>query len=215
MVHLWRLPRTFQHLLCAYTPPQVEKTFYLTFDDGPTSATEALLHILPAYDYRATFFWLWSQYRSEVVECVAPLLRAQGHNVALHGMNHLSLWRKGSIRRELSHAAYLWQRTGVPFMPYYRPPFGHIRRGSLPEGWRLVLWDLMPPDYLASGGWEKALLSRLRAGDVVVLHERQYNISAWRRFFSAAAESGWRAVALPQAVSVQRAAPVTSSTETG
>lgn len=205
MGHLWRLPKAIQRLLCAYTPPQREGIFYLTFDDGPSSATEALLQILPKYKYSATFFWLWSQYRSEMIERTVPLLWAQGHNVALHGMNHISPWRKSTMSRELSHAVYLWKQTGVPLVPYYRPPFGHIRWNSLSKDWRLVLWDLMPPDYIASRGWEKELLSRLRAGDIVVLHERRYNESAWRRFFSAAAEFGWQAVALPQAASVQKA----------
>lgn len=201
----WRLPKLLQRALGAYIPPKEKGVFYLTFDDGPSRATEELLHILHAHGYKATFFWLWSQYRFDTIERLTPLLWAGGHTVALHGMNHVSSWRKSSIQKELSLTIHLWKQVGVPLVPYYRPPFGHVKWQGLPTGWRLVLWDLMPPDYVIAEGWERALPKRLRAGDVVALHERRHNLSAWQRLFSAVAESGWQAVPLPPAGLAQRA----------
>ncbi|MCS7152827.1 MAG: polysaccharide deacetylase family protein [Bacteroidia bacterium] len=197
---MWRLSRLSQRLMGAYIPPvPSEQAIYLTFDDGPSSSTAPLLDILGLYGFRATFFWLWSRYSEKTVSYVLPLLQQHGHRVALHGMRHYSAWRSFPASGELLRAFILWKKTGVPLIPAFRPPYGHWLPFSAPAPLQLVLWDIMPPDYIGKGGWESQLLRQLRPGWVVVLHERTQNIPAWRRFFSRMFYEGWRAVPLPLA----------------
>lgn len=202
MGHWWRLPRWVQGALGAYLPPRPsQRCFYLTFDDGPLSTTSPfLLELLPQWGHRATFFWLWSQYRQKEAPLLLSSIREGGHSVALHGWQHLSNWRKKRRERvrEVRWAWECWKRAGAPIVPYYRPPYGHIHRG-LPSPLQLVLWDLMPPDYLWSKGWIETLVRKLRLGDIVVLHERAWNRKAWQVLFSVLASEGWKAVALPPA----------------
>ncbi|MDA7028142.1 polysaccharide deacetylase [Bacillus sp. CLL-7-23] len=62
------------------------KTVYLTFDDGPSSATQRLLQILSESDVKATFFMLEPNMRYHR-EAVLQMKR-QGHKLGLHGVTH-------------------------------------------------------------------------------------------------------------------------------
>lgn len=198
--HFWRLSRTVQRLIGAAVPTRTKaRIFYLTFDDGPAKSTPKLLEILHSYGFQATFFWLWSRQRETITASVLPILRAGGHTIAIHGWTHVSPWRTGLCKEELLRAAHLWRAMGAPLVPAFRPPYGHVSLRRLPPAWRLVLWDLMPPDYLIASGWEVPLLQRIRPGDIVVLHEHPRNLQAWERFFSAVAAAGWQTRSLPWA----------------
>lgn len=189
-------PRWLLAPLGLYWPPRLRDAFYLTIDDGPHPAgVSMLLPLLARYQAQATFFWLaWG--------ATEPLLfqklRKEGHTLGLHGLNHTSPWRlsKKQWRQEVETAwSLLSQHWGQPIR-YYRPPYGHYRKPPLQL--KIVLWDHMPPDYKHQEGWSKPLLKRLKAGDVVVLHERaNLVLSEWEMFLAGAHKMGLRAVPLP------------------
>lgn len=63
-----------------------EKVVYITFDDGPTQNTPAILDTLAKYNAKATFFVLENricQYPDYMKRIVA-----EGHSVGLHGVSH-------------------------------------------------------------------------------------------------------------------------------
>jgi peptidoglycan/xylan/chitin deacetylase (PgdA/CDA1 family) len=150
----------------------------LTYDDGPTQGvTDRLLPVLAAAGATATFFVLLTRVRSS-----PGLLRevlAAGHEVGLHGPDHLRLTSlepdvlPGRFR---DAKAELEDLTGVP-VRWSRPPYG----AQDPASWRAaraagltpVLWSLHCLD------WEThsldAHLAGLRAADptgsVVLLHD--------------------------------------------
>jgi peptidoglycan-N-acetylglucosamine deacetylase len=66
--------------------PDIEKTVYLTFDDGPTAATTDILDTLHQFNAKATFFMLEPSMR-ELPEVVDNIV-ADGHAVGLHGVTH-------------------------------------------------------------------------------------------------------------------------------
>ena len=78
--------------------PVSSLSFVLTYDDGPTpGVTDRLLPILAEAGATATFFVLLTRVRAHP-SMVAELLAA-GHEVALHGIDHvdltsLPLWRQ-------------------------------------------------------------------------------------------------------------------------
>ncbi|MBP1558297.1 MAG: polysaccharide deacetylase [Oscillospiraceae bacterium] len=72
----------------AYVPSPEEEahTVYLTFDDGPSANTTALLEVLDEFGIRATFF-VTGQYEGDT----AGLLRhiaERGHSIGLHSFAH-------------------------------------------------------------------------------------------------------------------------------
>ena len=66
--------------------PNIEKTVYLTFDDGPTSATTDILDTLHQFNAKATFFMLEPSMR-ELPKVVDKIVE-EGHAVGLHGVTH-------------------------------------------------------------------------------------------------------------------------------
>lgn len=59
----------------------------LTFDDGPSKNTQAILDILQQYDVPATFFVTAQGVNQEYLPLVSELA-AQGHQIALHSASH-------------------------------------------------------------------------------------------------------------------------------
>ncbi len=68
-------------------PLEGEKICYLTFDDGPSSNTEAVLDILKEYGAKATFFVIGEGLTSEN-EPILKRMKAEGHSIGLHAYNH-------------------------------------------------------------------------------------------------------------------------------
>src|SRR5690606_23582929 len=68
------------------SPKNIDKTVYLTFDDGPAQATTEILNLLSKYNVKATFFMLepsMKQY-SQIVQRVIQ----EGHKIRMHGVTH-------------------------------------------------------------------------------------------------------------------------------
>jgi peptidoglycan/xylan/chitin deacetylase (PgdA/CDA1 family) len=150
----------------------------LTFDDGPDPRwTPRILDILAEYRSRATFFMLVQNARRfpELVHRVV----AEGHEVALHGIDHRRL--AGSSRRSTRlllepAAAELAEISGVP-IKYFRPPFGAQTVGTFlgerDAGLETVMWDVDSFDWreldevkVASG-----VVDRAEPGTIVLLHD--------------------------------------------
>ncbi|MCP1358198.1 polysaccharide deacetylase family protein [Aneurinibacillus migulanus] len=63
-----------------------KKVAYLTFDDGPSSNTSAILSILDHYKIKATFFVIGNQ--SERGKHMYKRIVAEGHAIGLHSYSH-------------------------------------------------------------------------------------------------------------------------------
>jgi peptidoglycan/xylan/chitin deacetylase (PgdA/CDA1 family) len=145
----------------------------LTFDDGPDpQATPAVLEVLDAIGWKATFFWLGSQVEKspglarEVVE--------RGHEIGVHGHEHLSHLRRlapGAITDLGRAEAVITGVTGQPLF-WFRPPYGAVSASTIlaarARGLRLVLWTTWGRD------WEQAA----SADSVVRCVQRTYQPGA-------------------------------------
>ena len=65
---------------------KTEKTAYLTFDDGPSENTEAILKILKDNNVKATFFVLGT--RVNAMPEMVKRAYQEGHYIANHGYSH-------------------------------------------------------------------------------------------------------------------------------
>ncbi|MCQ2523316.1 MAG: polysaccharide deacetylase [Lachnospiraceae bacterium] len=59
---------------------------YLTFDDGPSSNTDAILDILKEYDVKATFFVIYKSGRDN--EALYRRIVDEGHSIGMHSCTH-------------------------------------------------------------------------------------------------------------------------------
>ena len=170
----WRLP--LRSLRSPRFHPIV-KVCALTFDDGPTAATAAVLDILKAEQVPATFFVLGTnvERHPETVQRA----RDEGHAVGIHGMSHEKLARAAeeTIERQVSGVTKLLERLGVTPAKVYRTPHGFKsravfevarRQGLTLWAWSRGIWDTDRPD--------PAVLVRratrlARPGMVLLLHD--------------------------------------------
>ncbi|CAI2174868.1 9709_t:CDS:2, partial [Funneliformis geosporum] len=124
----------------------------LSFDDGPTEYTDALLDYLASKDVKLTFFVIGSR----VIEHPQTLLKAfsAGHQIGVHTWSHTHLTQQSN---EEIIAEIKWTEEAIKqvigFTPkYMRPPYGDCDdrvRGILTQlGYKIVMWEYDTHDYL-------------------------------------------------------------------
>ncbi|AFV76579.1 putative xylanase/chitin deacetylase [Thermus oshimai JL-2] len=139
----------------------------LTFDDGPSERTEALLALLHRHGVKATFFLTGEKARArpDLVERI----REEGHQVEDHGLWH-EPWR-------LLLPWLEWRHMAAGKGRYYRPPHGLHTPFTRLFAWvlkkRIALWDTEGKDWLdlPPEDLTERLLFYLRPGSVVLLHD--------------------------------------------
>ncbi|MEV6797500.1 polysaccharide deacetylase family protein [Micromonospora rifamycinica] len=148
----------------------------LTFDDGPTGSTGALLSVLRNNNVRATMFNV-----GQNVQGNPSAARAQvdaGMWVANHSWNHAHMTSMGQsqMQSDLSQTnAAIQSATGVR-PQLFRPPYGEtnstLQSVASSLGLRQVIWDVDSQDWNgASVGQIVSNAGRLQAGQVILMHD--------------------------------------------
>jgi peptidoglycan-N-acetylglucosamine deacetylase len=144
-------------------------TVYLTFDDGPSRYTPAILKILRDTHSTATFFEVG--FRQARYPWLAAQVRAQGSSIGNHTYDHLDL-------TALTPAQIRWQVVHGPRGRCMRPPFGatdpRVRSIVAQQGLREVLWTIDTNDWSRPGTAQivkAATGPGVRAGSIVLLHD--------------------------------------------
>ena len=156
----------------------------LTFDDGPSESTGALLDYLAAEGIRATFF----QCGLNVVRhpAMARRVREEGHEIGNHTYTHARLPPRLGIKPNFRAPASIYNelartqevvKQAVGVMPtLFRPPYG-LRWFGLGEAQRRlgllgVLWTVLAHDW----EWPAAriaehIIAHATPGGIVCLHD--------------------------------------------
>jgi peptidoglycan/xylan/chitin deacetylase (PgdA/CDA1 family) len=156
--------------------PRGGRTLALTFDDGPSEATPALLEVLARYRVPATFFLCGANV--DRLPGVAGEIAAAGHEPGNHSYSHpyLFLQSPGAIRRDLAHAQEsIARHTG--FTPrWFRAPYGvrwfGLRRAQAELGLTGVMWSAIGYDWkLRADQVASRLAARCAGGAILCLHD--------------------------------------------
>lgn len=146
---------------------RAEPKIALTFDDGPSERTEAILELLAAHDLKATFF-LTGQNAEKHPEPVEKLRQA-GHQTEAHGYWH----RPALLMAPWTEWAHISRSPGR----LYRPPWGihslFTRPIAFLLGKRIALWDTESRDWLDESPADIAarLVFYTKPGSVVLFHD--------------------------------------------
>lgn len=148
-----------------------------TFDDGPhPEDTPRLLALLEAYQVKATFFVVGDHARKhpELLKAIAE----GGHEIGLHNPVHWPNWlfTPWRLRRELDCMAEAIEAVTGQRPVCYRPPWGVLTLFDyfFLRPYRLVLWSFNPKDWshkTTAAQLKAALLTRVRPGDIILLHD--------------------------------------------
>ena len=149
----------------------------LTFDDGPSPYTRAILPLLHRYHARATFFVLGS-HTAQYPGIIRALVR-DGHEVENHSFSHIrfpqadrSTWRQELERTEAELAL-----LGAPDHDLIRPPYSDYNQGFLTYlghlHERLVLWSVDSRDWSGISDVDIAanVLKGVHNGAIVIFHD--------------------------------------------
>jgi peptidoglycan-N-acetylglucosamine deacetylase len=144
-------------------------TVYLTFDDGPSQYTPAILNVLRATHSTATFFELG--FRQAQHPTAAAQIRAEGSNIGNHTYNHPDLTK-------LRPQQIQWQLAHGPRSSCVRPPYGAtnrtVERILSRQGLRQVLWTIDTRDWSRPGTKhivKSATGPSVRAGSILLMHD--------------------------------------------
>jgi peptidoglycan/xylan/chitin deacetylase (PgdA/CDA1 family) len=152
------------------------KSLALTFDDGPSEATPALLELLAKFGVHATFFMCGSNVERlpEVAKCVA----AAGHEIGNHSDTHprFDFRSPEFIYRELAEAQRKIAGATNISPKLFRAPYGVRWFGLGAAQKRLnllgVMWTLLGRDWRWPAPRVSSFLARrARAGDIICLHD--------------------------------------------
>lgn len=156
--------------------PATRPALALTFDDGPSESTPAILELLARYGARATFFQIGAN--ADRLPAVARAVAAAGHEIGNHTYSHPRLWLRSArfIEDEVTRAQQsLSELAGAP-PRLFRAPYG-VRWPGLGavqarHGLQGVMWSVIARDWSAG---PEAVASRLqqgaRPGAILCLHD--------------------------------------------
>ncbi len=149
----------------------------LTFDDGPSGRTAAILRVLARHHAHATFFVVGRATRG--MEPVLRHIAATGNELADHTYSHADLLalHARARRSQLQWTRGLvWRATGIQAR-FFRPPYGAtgpaVNRLGRSLGLIPVLWSVDSRDWQQPG--TKAIVQRVLAhvqpGAIVLMHD--------------------------------------------
>ena len=145
----------------------------LSFDDGPSQWTPAILDLPAAAGARATFFVLGRSIEGQ--EDVLRRIAAEGHELGNHGHSHRDMRELTGeeILDELRSTADRIEGLGLERPRLVRPPYGEgVERLERLGAGRVVLWSVDPCDWRGDADRVVGVvLAEARDGAVVLLHD--------------------------------------------
>lgn len=164
------LKRTYPKYLWDFT--SIEKSIYLTFDDGPTAEiTSWVLAELRKYNAKATFFCIGKNVEQHL-DLFKEVL-AEGHVVGNHTYSHLNGWETKSFPylKDVVKCSKVFQSK------LFRPPYGKITRfqaKAILSNYTIVMWDVLSADFDKNCSPEKCLknvIENAKKGSIIVFHD--------------------------------------------
>jgi peptidoglycan/xylan/chitin deacetylase (PgdA/CDA1 family) len=178
--------------------PLDEGKLFLTFDDGPLPCTSRILDLLSATGHKATFFVIGRNLNDPKLRNSAVRAVREGHDIGNHSYDHpnfaaISPQRAvreivstaGLIREVVREAGVEPNRQNLFFRFPYGSPGTRTTYAAAQEvltelNYRIAWWNVDTLDWRMELDWfprrPSAVLeslSRARANDVVLLHDRQ------------------------------------------
>lgn len=151
--------------------PRGRKRVALTFDDGPSTYTPAVLRILKRHKAKGTFFVLGQLVAAE--PSATRRILAQGHELANHSYDHALLPSGSNIRRATRAIEKATKFRPCLFRPPYGAVDGKLKRAVRKDRMKTVNWDVDTDDWRRPGAAAitKAIVNRSRNGSIILMHD--------------------------------------------
>jgi peptidoglycan/xylan/chitin deacetylase (PgdA/CDA1 family) len=177
----------------------------ISFDDGPSLYTRAVLQLLRKHKAHATFFEVGNQMGGN--SAVQRQILREGSSIGDHSWSHPVLSGGGSFAdSEISRTkARIVRQTG--FTPcLFRAPYGAVSSNLIAiarsHGMLTIEWDVDPTDWARPG--TDAIISRVlgqtRPGSIILMHDggglRNQSVAAADVILGTLARRGYKVVSV-------------------
>jgi len=150
----------------------------ITFDDGPDPRyTPQLLDVLKEHGIKATFFVLGE--KAEKNPEIIKRMVQEGHVIGLHANRHIGAPFRSyrGMKKDFKRSLEVLRGLGIK-VHFYRPPWGLVsvisNRFIKEYGFKPILWSIHASDwskYVDEKHIERVLVGKVKAGDIVLLHD--------------------------------------------
>jgi peptidoglycan/xylan/chitin deacetylase (PgdA/CDA1 family) len=167
----------FPKLIWKNNDLEIEKTIYLTFDDGPTpEITNYVLDLLTKYKAKATFFCIGNNLVSNPE--LAKQILMNGHKIGNHTMNHVNSWHINSKEyfNEYLQCENVINKLGTTSVGF-RPPYGKINYfiyKKLIKYSKIYMWTFISGDYNKNKNPTSIIKSakqNISNGSILIFHD--------------------------------------------
>lgn len=148
----------------------------LTFDDGPSIHTLAILKLLEKYSVKASFYMLGSEVQKH--PDIAREVANQGHLIGSHGFYHENITQLSNeiLIGQLQKYEKVMDKLGISINRLFRPPFGEINKQKIhllkSIGYTPVLWSKDSFDWkLNSSAMSLALAQLTNLNETFLFHD--------------------------------------------
>jgi peptidoglycan-N-acetylglucosamine deacetylase len=111
-----------------------QKVVALTYDDGPSLDTPALLDVLKRHNVKATFFWM-GQHVNKNPKLVKRAME-EGHTLGNHSWNHpyLNKEPQGSYwKPQIENTQSVYEKRIGKKPRFFRPPYGYLNDNQVQD----------------------------------------------------------------------------------
>ncbi len=183
------------------------KRIALTYDDGPSGFTPALLTTLKNLGVHATFFEIGQQVSGNAA--VVRRILAEGHELANHSWNHANLGGGGpGATSQLARTNAAIRRVSGYTPCVFRPPYGSTGANLVSRvralGMTSILWSVDPLDWRlpGTGAIVSRVLSQTGPGAIILSHDgggpRAQTLAAAPQIIRALRSRGYRFVTVSE-----------------
>ena len=152
-----------------------DKVVALTFDDGPTKNTDAILSLLDDFQVKATFFLIGKDIEEHPEE--ARKIASAGHQIGNHTYSHKRMVLKSPafIKHEIEKTDDLIAEIGYTKSIVVRPPYGKKLIGFpyyLNKHHReTITWNLEPDTFFIQADEKvRYVKENIRPGSIILMH---------------------------------------------
>jgi peptidoglycan/xylan/chitin deacetylase (PgdA/CDA1 family) len=154
-----------------------DRTVALTFDDGPSPYTPAILAVLRRHGVPATFCMLGDQ--AQRYPAMARQVAVEGHQLCNHSRDHRDMARLSAkqARREVMAAERQIRDAAGVAPTIFRFPYGSsdplARQVVHGYGMRALSWTVDPQDWTrpAASTITRRIVRHVRPGSIVLMHD--------------------------------------------
>ena len=193
--------------------PEGRKIIALTFDDGPSQYSDAILDILKSKEVKATFFDVGTS--SARYADTEKRMLTEGHQVASHSNTHAYLPKlnRDELRSELKAGFDSLKNASGVDTRVMRSPYGAFGVEQWKQAYDLVdmnvIWDIDTEDWKTPGAQaiHDAVLNNAHNGAVVLMHDggggRSQDVEALPGIIDDLKKQGYEFVTIEQMAKMQ------------